>query len=196
VKRWPLFLIALPAAVAIWSGWVGLGGMCGFGVIHPLPGIVPDFELNTAVTLPVGVEAFAAFALGVWLRDTEVPGQARRFARWSAVAALSLGMLGQVVFHLLAAAGATRAPWPVVVLVSCLPVAVLGLAAALAHLMRTPEEKVSATTPTSTLSPVPARVPIPPVRQVRDEYACSAATAKKIRAGMVAAVKASNGHAG
>jgi hypothetical protein len=31
MKRWPLFLIAAPAAVAVWSGWVGLGQMCGFG---------------------------------------------------------------------------------------------------------------------------------------------------------------------
>ena len=45
-------------------------------------------------------------------------------------------MLGQVVYHLLAAAGATRAPWPVVVLVSCLPVATLGFGAALTHLLR------------------------------------------------------------
>jgi hypothetical protein len=46
-------------------------------------------------------------------------------------------MLGQVVYHLLAAAGAARAPWPVVVLVSCLPVVTLGFGAALAHLLRT-----------------------------------------------------------
>ena len=39
LPRWPLFLIAAPAAVAVWSGWVGLGALCGFGVIHPLPGI-------------------------------------------------------------------------------------------------------------------------------------------------------------
>jgi hypothetical protein len=39
VRRWPLFLIAAPAAVAVRSGWVGLGELCGFGIIHPLPGI-------------------------------------------------------------------------------------------------------------------------------------------------------------
>src|SRR6185437_2824888 len=58
------------------------------------------------------------------------------FARRSAVGALALGMLGQVVYHLLAAAGAARAPWPVVVLVSCLPVVTLGFGAALTHLLR------------------------------------------------------------
>jgi hypothetical protein len=64
VRRWPLLLIASPAAVAVWSGWVGLGGLCGFGVIHPLPGIWDGLQLNTAITLPVGVEAYGAYALG------------------------------------------------------------------------------------------------------------------------------------
>ena len=44
-------------------------------------------------------------------------------------------MLGQVVYHLLSAVHAIRAPWPVVVLVSCLPVITLGFGAALTHLL-------------------------------------------------------------
>ena len=134
LPRWPLFVIASPAAVAVWSGWVGLGTLCGFGVVHPLPGIADGFHLNTAVTLPVGVEAYGAYALRAWL----TPGSselARRFARWSAIGSLALGMLGQVVYHLLSAAHASRAPWPVVVLVSCLPVITLGFGAALTHLL-------------------------------------------------------------
>jgi hypothetical protein len=47
-----------------------------------------------------------------------------------------LGMLGQVAYHLLNASHAARAPWPVVVLVSSLPVIVLGFGAALSHLLR------------------------------------------------------------
>jgi hypothetical protein len=134
-RRWPLFLIAAPAAVAVWSGWVGLGALCGFGIVHPLPGIADGFRLDTAITLPVGVEAYGAYALGAWL----APGTstaARKFARRSALGALGLGMAGQVIYHLLAAAHAVRAPWPVVVLVSCLPVLTLGLAGALTHLLR------------------------------------------------------------
>jgi hypothetical protein len=127
-------LIAAPAAVAVWSGWVGLGGMCGFGLVQPFPGIVA-WHLDTAITLPVGVEAYGAYALGAWLTPG-VPDQARTFARRSAVGALVLGMLGQVVYHLLSAAYATRAPWPVVVLVSCMPVVTLGFGAALTHLLR------------------------------------------------------------
>jgi len=64
MPRWPLGLIAAPAAVAVWSGWVGLGQLCGFGVIHPLPGIWDSASINTAITLPVGIEAYAAYALG------------------------------------------------------------------------------------------------------------------------------------
>ena len=86
LPRWPLFLIAAPAAVAVWSGWVGLGGLCGFGVIHPLPGI-DALQLNTAITLPVGVEAYGAYALGAWLTPG-TPERARTFARRSAIGAL------------------------------------------------------------------------------------------------------------
>ena len=105
VRRWPLFLIASPAAVAIWSGWVGLGGLCGFGPIHPLPGIADGFTLNTAITLPVGVEAYGAYALRAWLTPG-VAERARAFARKSAIGALALGMCGQVIYHLLDAAHA------------------------------------------------------------------------------------------
>lgn len=135
MRRWPLILIAMPAAVAIWSGWVGLGGMCGFGLVQPFPGIVP-WHLNTAITLPVGVEAYGAYALGVWLRPASIPARARRFAKRSATGSLALGMSGQVIFHLLAAGHAQRAPWLVVVLVACMPVAVLGFGAGLTHLLR------------------------------------------------------------
>ncbi len=136
MPRWPLALIAAPAAVAVWSGWVGLGGLCGFGVIHPLPGLVGGLRLDTAITLPVGVEAYGAYALGAWLAPGGVPAAARVFARRSAVGALALGMAGQVIYHLLAAAHAARAPWPVVVVVSCMPVVTLGFGAALTHLLR------------------------------------------------------------
>lgn len=93
--------------------------------------------MNTAITLPIGVEAYGAYALGAWLTPGTLE-RARTFARNSAIGALVLGMLGQVVYHLLAASHAVRAPWPVVVLVSCLPVVTLGFGAALTHLLREP----------------------------------------------------------
>jgi hypothetical protein len=126
-------VIASPAMVAIWSGWVSLGEMCGFGLVQPFPGIV-TWRLNTAITLPVGVEAYGAYAMSAWLSPA-TPGNARTFAKWSALGALALGMLGQVAYHLLSAAHRARAPWPVVVAVACLPVITLGFGAALAHLL-------------------------------------------------------------
>jgi hypothetical protein len=104
-----LYLIALPAAVAVWSGRVGLGQLCGFGMIQPLPGIWDSATVNTAITLPIGVEAYGSYALAAWL-DSGTPKTARTFAKWSAIGALTLGMLGQVAYHLLSSANATRAP--------------------------------------------------------------------------------------
>ncbi len=134
IRSWPVLLLAMPATVAIWSGWVGLGGLAGFGVVHPLPGIADNITLNTAITLPIGMEAYAAYALHVWLSG-RVPDRARRFARWSALVSLVFGFAGQAGYHLMTAEGWTAAPWPVVVAVSGVPVMVLALGATLAHLI-------------------------------------------------------------
>jgi hypothetical protein len=146
LKVWPVWLLALPAAVAIWSGWVGLGQLTGFGKIRPFPGTwLSDWTLDTAITLPIGMEAYAAYALHVWLSG-RAPERAQRFARRSAVGALALGAAGQVAYHLMAAAGVERAPWLITTAVASLPVAVLGMGAALAHLIRSeePTEQVPA----------------------------------------------------
>jgi hypothetical protein len=135
LKTWPLYAIGAPAAVAIWSGWIGLGTLCGFGDVAIMPGVLP-WHINTAITLPVGVEAYAAYSLGAWLHGGHVSQAARRFAKRSAIGALVLGAVAQCAYHLLEAAHATRAPAPVVVIVACIPVATLGMAAALTHLMR------------------------------------------------------------
>ena len=132
---WPLLFIAAPAAVAVWSGWVGLGSMCGFGVIHPLPGIMDGLRINTDITLPVGIESYGAYALYVWIGGRGSKATCD-WAKRSAIGALVLGCLGQVAFHLLDAAGWAVAPWPVVVLVACLPVVTLSFAAALFHQVR------------------------------------------------------------
>jgi hypothetical protein len=135
VRRWPLILLALPAFVAIWGGWVGLGRMTGFGPIQLLPGIWDELVVNSAITLPIGVEVYAAYAMSVWLSGRALSDQTRRFAKWSALGSLGLGMAGQVAYHLMSAAGVTVAPWLITTFVACLPVVVLGCGAALAHLM-------------------------------------------------------------
>ena len=136
-RSWPLILLALPAAAAVWSGWVGIGELTGFGQVHPLPGIWNSLHIDTAVTLPIGVEAYAAYALHAWLASGGGPTKrTRRFARISAIGSLLLGMAGQVAYHLLTQADATRAPWGVTTAVACLPVLILGMAAGLTHMIR------------------------------------------------------------
>ena len=86
VRSWPLLVLAAPAAAEVWSGWVGIAQKTGFGLVSPLPGIWPSLHLDTTITLPVGVEAYAAYALRAWLaREDWISGRTRRFARWSAI---------------------------------------------------------------------------------------------------------------
>jgi hypothetical protein len=160
VRSWPLLVLAAPAAAEVWSGWVGIAQKTGFGLVSPLPGIWPSLHLNTAITLPVGVEAYAAYALRAWLdRDRSVSARTRRFAKWSAICSFALGMAGQVAYHLMAQAGMARAPWAVTTIVSCLPVLVLGMGTALAHMLRADAEAVgmpgSRTGPPTTLRSLP-----------------------------------------
>jgi hypothetical protein len=137
VRSWPLLILAAPAAAEVWSGWVGIARKTGFGLVSPLPGIWPSLHLDTSITLPVGVEAYAAYALRAWLAPGHaVSARTRRFAKWSAISSFALGMAGQVAYHLLAQAGAARAPWPITTIVSCLPVLVLAMGTALAHMLR------------------------------------------------------------
>jgi hypothetical protein len=134
-RSWPILLLALPAFVAIWSGWVGLGELTGFGPVQLLPGIWDAAQINSAITLPIGMETYAAYALHVMLTG-HASARARTFARWSAAGSLALGAGGQVAYHLMTAAGVTTAPPAITAVVACLPVAVLGMGAALAHLVR------------------------------------------------------------
>ncbi len=88
-------LLAASAFVAIWGGWVELGKMSGFGTVNLLPGIA-DFEVDLAITLPLGMEVYAAYAMGAWLTRREIDPAARSFARGSAIVSLIVGGLGQV----------------------------------------------------------------------------------------------------
>jgi hypothetical protein len=136
IRSWPLLVLAVPAAAEVWSGWVGIAQLTGFGSVPLLPGIWSSLHLDTAVTLPVGVECYAAYALRAWLSSGSISDRTRRFARWSAICSFALGMAGQVAFHLMDQDHVTRAPWGITTLVSCLPVLVLGMGTALAHMLR------------------------------------------------------------
>jgi hypothetical protein len=93
LRSWPLLVLAAPAAAEVWSGWVGVAQMTGFGMVSPLPGIWPSLYLDPSITLPVGVECYAALALRAWLASGQaVSDRTRRFAKWSATCSFLLGM--------------------------------------------------------------------------------------------------------
>jgi hypothetical protein len=133
---WPLLVIGLGAAVAVWSGWVGLGSLTGFGEVQLLPGLLPAVRINTAVVLPLSVEAYGAYALHVWLNSAMFARRTRIYAAVSSVASLAIGVAAQALYHLMSAAHVTSAPPAVTVMVASVPVVVLGLASALARMVR------------------------------------------------------------
>jgi hypothetical protein len=130
--------------------------MSGFGVVHPLPGIADGVELNSSITLPIGIEAYSAYAFGTWLSTKPMRREARRFAMVSAVIAQGLGLAGQIIYHVLTAQGYHQAPLFVVGFVSCLPVLVFFAAAVLHHLTR--DAGVDEAKPANTEAPAIADV--------------------------------------
>ena len=50
VRSWPLLVLAAPAAAEVWSGWVGIAQKTGFGLVSPLPGILPSLHLDTSIS--------------------------------------------------------------------------------------------------------------------------------------------------
>jgi hypothetical protein len=142
VATWPALIVAAPAFVAIWAGWVGIGKLTGFGKVNLLPGFWKGWVIDTAITLPVGVEAYAGYAFYVAL-NLAAPKRARVFAAWTSLSAVALGMAGQTAYHLMTARHMGEAPWQITTVVSCLPVAVFGLAAALVHMVRAGDGEVT-----------------------------------------------------
>lgn len=169
IGTWPILVLLLPAFVAIWGGWVGLGEMTGFGLINLLPGMGTDAlpaelgqgakgfrwaVVNTAITLPIGLETYAAYALHVFIQVQSRPGFLRTFAGVSALCSLILGMSGQVAYHVMESMKITEAPIWVTAIVGSLPVAVLGLGTTLGALIRRAEaqEEPGETGPRRTLA--------------------------------------------
>jgi hypothetical protein len=144
-RPWFLYAIAVPAAVEVWACWVGLGSLCGFPVLG-----VGRLHLSTGWTLAIGMEAYGAYALNVWLHKAPGP-RSREFAQWSAAGAFILSLLGQVAFHVMRAKHVTIPPPVVIVFVACLPVALLAFAVVLTHLMHADERAAAGAAEEATL---------------------------------------------
>jgi len=140
VRSWPLLVLAAPAAA---EGVVRVGRHRAEDRVRPGLSAAGHLALTAPGHChnPPGVEAYAAYALRAWLSgDQAVSDRTRRFAKRSAIFSFTLGMAGQIACHLMTQAGVARAPWPITTVVSCLPVLVLGMGTALAHMLRADAE--------------------------------------------------------
>ncbi|MGA5426640.1 DUF2637 domain-containing protein [Streptomyces koyangensis] len=111
---------ACAAAVSSFSGLHSLAAATGW----------PE---ALAPLLPFTIDAYAMTATRVWLSKATGSTAARRFARWNAIDAIGLSLVGNAAWHLIAAKVLT-VTWPIVVLVGAVPPAVLGLLSHLAVL--------------------------------------------------------------
>lgn len=111
---------ACAAAVSSFSGLRSLAAATGW----------PD---ALSALFPLTVDAYAMTATRVWLSKATSSAAARRFARWNAIGAIGLSLIGNAVWHLIAAKVLT-VTWPIVVAVGAVPPAVLGLLSHLAVL--------------------------------------------------------------
>jgi hypothetical protein len=117
---------AISAAVSSFSGLRSLADATGWpGPLSPL--------------LPLTVDAYAMTATRIWLSPVTRSKRAQRFARWNAIGAILLSLLGNAAWHLIAA-GVLVMSWQIIVVVGAVPPAVLGLLSHLAVLRGQDEE--------------------------------------------------------
>jgi hypothetical protein len=111
---------AVSAAVSSFSGLRSLAAVTGWpNALAPL--------------LPLTIDAYAMTATRVWLSRQTRSAEARRFARWNAILAIALSLVGNGAWHLVATK-TLELGWPIVVCVGAVPPAVLGLLSHLAVL--------------------------------------------------------------
>jgi len=124
------------------DGWVTIGmlvsatsaALSSFDGLRSLA-LAAGWTVWMAPLLPLTVDAFAATATRVWLAASTQSARAKRFARNCAVGAILLSLIGNAVWHLIAAE-LLMVTWVVVLCVGAVPAGVLGLVSHLAVLRR------------------------------------------------------------
>jgi hypothetical protein len=95
--------------------------------------IATGWPSSLSLLLPGTIDAYAMTATRIWLTGSSTSPAARQFARWNAIMAICLSLIGNGLWHLLAA-HVIAVSWPMVVGVGAVPPAVLGLLTHLAVL--------------------------------------------------------------
>lgn len=161
-----MFVSAASAAVSSFDGLRSLALLAGWSVWM-------------APMLPLTVDAYAMGATRVWLANSTASDRARRFARRNAVGAILASLLGNAMYHAVAA-GLIEMSWVVVVIVGGVPPVVLGLVSHLAVLRKQPDSPVLRAVPKTVprSSPRTARnaqdVPTKPQSRTEDELLVAA----------------------
>lgn len=126
---WVVFGMAVTACAAAVSSFSGLRSLAA----------ATGWPEALAPLLPFTIDAYAMTATRVWVSKVTGSATARRFARWNAIGAIGLSLIGNAAWHLMAA-HVLAVTWPIVVLVGAVPPAVLGLLSHLAVLRGQDEE--------------------------------------------------------
>jgi hypothetical protein len=130
--------MAVSAASAAVSSFDGLRSLA----------VVAGWSVYMAPLLPLTIDAYAMSATRVWLSESTVSIRARRFARHNAVGAILASLLGNAMYHVIAA-GLVGMSWVVVVVVGGVPPVVLGLVSHLAVLRKQPDPSVLQAVPST-----------------------------------------------
>ena len=137
IRSWPLLVLAVPAAAEVWSGWVGIAQKTGFGAGPPAAGHLvlapPGHGHHPPGRRRVLRGLRAARLAGHRARDQRPDPPVRQVVRDLLLRARH-GRAGRLPPD--GPGRVTRAPWGITTLVSCLPVLVLGMGTALAHMLR------------------------------------------------------------
>lgn len=134
-----MFVSAASAAVSSFDGLRSLAALAGWSAYM-------------APLLPLTIDAYAMSATRVWLADSTASNRARRFARRNAVGAILASLLGNAMYHAVAA-GLVEMSWAVVVIVGGVPPVVLGLVSHLAVLRKQSDPSVLQSVPGTALVP-------------------------------------------
>lgn len=124
--------VAIAAAVSSYAGLYGLATLTGW-------------DKHLAVLYPVAIDAYALTATRVWLARSTRNTHARAFARWNAIGAIALSVVGNSIYHYMCPNGLDAphraVPWQLVVAVAAVPPIVLGLVIHMAHIRTRPEAR-------------------------------------------------------
>lgn len=136
--------------------------------------LLAGWSIYMAPLLPLTIDAYAMSATRVWLADSTASNRARRFARRNAVGAILASLLGNAVYHTIAA-GLVEMSWLVVVVVGGVPPVVLGLVSHLAVLRRQSDPAVLPSVPST------AAIPVGGTRYATDDELLVAARTADVR---------------